>query len=128
MNIFAHTTTRANNQILKKLLKTNAFWSFDKKTISIDSISDNSLIENTFIHCDIDEIKLLFKIFSNKKLLSVWNERLVPDKRYYKLNYYLGVCFFNISDTKKHITETAKKYSRYEKIKQLAKTDARSIY
>ena len=115
------------NILLKKLSVTNAFWSYDKSTLKIENISDNLLIENSFIHGDVEEIKLLFQIFPREKLQKVWNEKLIPDKRYYKLNYYLGVCFFQIADTKEYIIKTSIKNSRYEKLRQLAEKDKTSI-
>ncbi|MCF8296249.1 MAG: hypothetical protein K9J13_01780 [Saprospiraceae bacterium] len=113
--------------LLKKLLETNAFWSFDKNTIKPENISDNTLIENTFIHGDVEEIKFLFQLYPKEKLLDVWNEKLIPDERYYKLNYYLGVCFFEIPNTKEYIQKTKIKNSRYEKLRQLAIKDKTSI-
>lgn len=122
-----NSNSRNKEKLLKELLKSNAFWSFDKNTINSKTISDNLLIESTFIHGDIDEIKLLFKIFSGKKLLSVWKERLVPDKRYDRLNYYLGVCFFHIPDTKAFIKKESNINRRYERLKQLTKSNESGI-
>ncbi len=113
--------------LLNKILLTNAFWSLDKSSITVENISDNLLIENTFIHGDIKEIQLLFQIYKKEKLQNVWSEKLVPDNRYSKLNYYLGTCFFKIENTKDYIQKAKIKNSRYKKLKQLTRKHEASI-
>jgi hypothetical protein len=78
------------------------------------------LIENTLIYGDTAEIRLLFQVYSKSELLAVWTQRLLPDDRLKKLNYWLAVCVFDIADTKQFIEKNKHKYSRYEKLKQLA--------
>lgn len=107
-------------KITDSLLKTGAFWSYDKTTLKAENISDNLLIENTLIYGDTAEIRLLFQVYSKSELLAVWTQRLLPDDRLKKLNYWLAVCVFDIADTKKFIEKNKHKYSRYEKLKQLA--------
>ena len=83
------------NLLLNKLKEENAFWSYEQKSISLDHISDEQLISLTLRHLDLPEIKLLFSIFSKRKVHSVWKEQLVPEGEYlYTLNRFFAWYYF----------------------------------
>lgn len=111
----------SKKKLFESLKCTNAFWSFNKKHLNAATIKDSILIELTFIHGDVADIKALFSIYSPKQLMNVWHQKLIPNKRLQKLNHYLGVCFFHTPDIKNHIMNQQRKNSRYEKLKQLAR-------
>jgi hypothetical protein len=98
-----------------KLKKQNIFWSYDTSTM----LSDEVIIEQTLIYADVDDIQSLFTLFDNKGIKKVWEQKIVPDARYEKLNYYLGKLFFNIKNIDAFLEKKKIKYSRYEQLKQL---------
>lgn len=93
-------------------------WSYDASVAS--DISDSILIEHTLIYADVDQIKELFLIFSKEKIKRVWDNKIIPDNRYIRLNYYLGKFFFNIKDVQTYIDEKSIINSRYEKIRRIS--------
>ena len=113
----------SKKKLLKSLENTNAFWNFNKKNLDAATINDSLLIEYTFIHGDVADIKLLFSLYPPKQLRTVWHQKLIPDRRLQKLNHYLGVCFFHIPDIKDYILNSRRINSRYEKFRQLARED-----
>lgn len=102
--------------LYRKLADEGIFWSYDKK---LDYIGDDLLIEHTLLYAEVSEIKDLFKIFDFAKIKDVWERKVVPDERHYGLNYYLALIWFDISEPKEYLQETAKKYSRYERLKHI---------
>lgn len=105
-------------KLLKKLIKENIFWSYD--TAAASDIPDSILIEYTLIYADVEEIKELFLIFNKEKIKRVWENIIIPDNRFLRLNYYLGKFFFNIEDVKNYIKEKSIINSRYEKIRRIS--------
>ena len=105
-------------KLLKKLINENIFWSYDKST-ALD-ISDSILIEHILIYADVEEIKELFLIFNKEKIQKVWENKIIPDNRYLRINYYLGKFFFNIKDVQNFIKEKSNINSRYEKIRRIS--------
>lgn len=88
-------TNDIQTQLLTKLISNHRFWSYDMQK-SVD-IPDELLIEKTLIYLDIDDINLLFKAFSYKKIKQVWLERLVIQGAYYaRLNRLLAWMYFGI--------------------------------
>ena len=83
-------------KLTKLLNNEHAFWSYGKDSISADSLNDDQLIAMTMRHLDIDEIKLLFEIFSKEKIKSAWKRLLVPEGEYlYTLNRFFAWYYFN---------------------------------
>jgi hypothetical protein len=81
--------------LLEKLKEENAFWAYDPKTVSSDNIHDEQLIAMTMRFLDLDEIKLLFKIFPFKKIKDAWKRLLVPEGEYlYTLNRFFAWYYF----------------------------------
>jgi hypothetical protein len=105
-------------KLLKKLIKENIFWSYD--TAAASDIPDSILIEYTLIYADVEEIKELFLIFSSEKIKKVWENKIIPDNRCLRLNYYLGKFFFNIEEVQTYIKEKSIINSRYEKIRRIS--------
>lgn len=103
-------------QLYEKLSNEGLFWSYNK---SAGYVGDELLIEHTLIYGETDDIKVLFENFSKEKLIDVWNRKLIPDERLYGLNYYLAVIWFDISEPIDYIKNLSKKYSRYERLKNL---------
>jgi len=94
----------------------NLFWSYNVK--SADDISDDLLIEHILIYSDVDVIKALFAVFDDERIRLIWEQRIVPDMRYKRLNVYLGRIFLNIEEIGAFINEKKAAHSRYEKFKR----------
>lgn len=103
-------------ELIQNLKDKNIFWSYDKKS----RIPDAIIIEHTLVYADVDDIRQLFKIYGYDKVREVWEMSVIPDARYYKLNYYLGLIFFKIKDIESFLKKKAKENSRYERIKKFA--------
>lgn len=83
------------SKLLEQLKEENAFWSYDQKSVSLDSISDEQLIALTMRYLDLDEIKQLFSIFPFKKIKEAWKRCLVPEGDYlYTLNRFFAWYYF----------------------------------
>ena len=96
-----------------KLVQTNRFWSFDKG--KNEFVSDDVLIEKTLIYLDIDEIDLLFSLYSYKKIKQVWRSRVAVQGDFYaRLNRFLAWMYFGIKNPDRYLkaieTNQLKKY------------------
>ena len=109
--------TQLKEQIFSQLLVYQAFWSYDVQKL-VD-ITDNLLIEKTLLYGDVEEILLLFRVFTIKEIKEVWRNSVIPDERFYSHNYYLAKIFFNIKNPARYIKPLQKKLSRYEKLNSL---------
>ncbi len=105
-------------ELYDKLKKEGIFWSYDNE--NIEYIGDKLLIEHTLIWADVPDILNLFKVFTKEEIIDVWNRKIVPDERYFKLNIYLGYIYFDLPDPYKYIEENKLKFSRYEKIRSMS--------
>jgi hypothetical protein len=99
--------------LINKLNKENAFWSFDK--FDVAQISDEVLIAKVLLHLDIDEILCLFKLYPKKKIQLVWkNEMLSQEPMYHGLNRLYAFLFFDIKNPDRYIR--GYKNKRYKSI------------
>lgn len=97
------------HSLCDKLLKIKAFWSF--ADVTEESISDEDLIEKTFIHLDMAEISQLFEIFPQNLIRKVWTERMACQGEYLlPLNMMIAQYYFNIKNPRLflHKQETAR--------------------
>ena len=93
---------------LKKLKKAHAFWSYDQ--LKINTLSDEVLIENVFIHLDMDDIILLFRHFPRNIIKKVWLERLVrQEPMFHNLNNMIALLFFNIKNPERYLAISKQK-------------------
>lgn len=81
--------------LLDKLKQEHCFWSYEVS--SIQELSDDLLIENTLRYLDLDEINLLFQLYSYKKIKNVWLTFMVPQGEYlYTLNRFFAWYYFKV--------------------------------
>jgi len=100
---------QVQNDLIAKLNKENAFWSYDK--IDIDQISDDVLIAKVLLHLDIDEILCLFKLYPKKKIQKVWkDEMLSQEPMYHGLNRLYAFMFFDIKNPDRYIRDYKNKH------------------
>ena len=94
----------------KKLIKRNAFWSYDKSSIVV--IPDDVLIEKVLLHLDIEAVQALFFLFPKKEIKKVWQDVVLPrEPLYHNINKLYAFMFFDI--------EHADRYIRYYKNKHI---------
>ncbi|MFN4298827.1 MAG: hypothetical protein ACK4EX_03740 [Thermaurantimonas sp.] len=96
------------------LRQLGAFWSYAPSA----DIPDEVLIEEALRWGNVEELKILFKIFDTRKIKMVWREKMLPDEQIYRHNFYLAIIFFNIKNPKRYISIFQKKYNRCERLKQ----------
>lgn len=90
-----HRIAEIKQDLIAMLKEERAFWSYDVDSIKSDVIGDEQLIALTMRHLDLSEIKLLFSIYSFKKIKSVWRNQLVPEGEYlYTLNRFFAWYYF----------------------------------
>lgn len=89
---------KQEEMLIKKLIEKNSFWSYDLSK-EREEIPDDFLIEKTLIYLDIEDINLLFNVFSLKKIKKVWKENMIPqDEYYHSLNRLLAWMYFDIKN------------------------------
>lgn len=97
--------------LLDKLKEEKAFWSYDQRTVTVDSIPDELLIALTLRHLDLDEINLLFEIFSEKTIKEAWINQLVPEGDYLRtLNRFIAWYYFHIKNPDRYLKVLETKY------------------
>lgn len=81
--------------LLEQLKAENAFWSYAPESVTLDNVQDEQLIAWTMRYLDLDEIKLLFSIYSYRKIKDAWRRILVPEGEYlYTLNRFFAWYYF----------------------------------
>lgn len=89
------TATNIRKELISKLKEKHCFWSYDVD--SITDVPDDMLVELVMIYLDLDDINLLFQLFSKKEVKRMWLENVViQGERYYAINrafawYYFGI-------------------------------------
>jgi hypothetical protein len=97
------------NKLKKKLIKENAFWSYDKSSIVV--IPDDVLIEKVLLHLDIEDVQALFYLFPKKEIKKVWQDVVLPrDPLYRNINKLYAFMFFNIEHPDRYIRYYKNKY------------------
>ena len=94
--------------IMQKIKDNGGFWSYSGIPQTMD---DDSVIEASLVHLDLEDLPLLLGIWSKAHIKKVWKERLVSQgKRMDILNYILAVKLFAINNPDKYITRYARPY------------------
>ena len=94
--------------IMEKIKDNGGFWSYSGIPEHMD---DDSVIEASLVHLDLEDIPMLYGIWSKAHIKKVWKERLVSQgKRMNILNYILAVKLFAINNPDKYITRYARPY------------------
>lgn len=93
--------------ILEKVKAAGGLWSYQGIPEHLD---DDSIIEAALVHLDLEDIPMLFQIWSRAHIKRVWKERLVSQgRRMNILNYILAVKVFNVSHPDNYIARYARK-------------------
>jgi len=103
---------KIKNELIRQLLEVNAFWSYTD--VSAENISDEELIEKTFIYLDLRDINRLFELYSREYVHKVWRENMVVQGDYlFNVNVMIALYYFDIKQPEKYL-----KRVEYEHIKQ----------
>ena len=93
-----------HNDLIKKLHKEHAFWSYDKSEIK--QIPDDVLIANVLLHLDIEDIKSLFQLYPKRRIQKVWKDKMLSQEpMYHGLNRLYSFLFFNIKNPDRYIRD-----------------------
>ena len=90
------------DELLKLLLKINAFWSYTGDFI--EKIQDDELIEKTFIYLDLNGIAKLFELYPRDYIRKVWREKMAIQGDYlFDLNVMIALYYFDIERPEEYI-------------------------
>lgn len=90
--------------LLDKLKNEKAFWSYEQSYFTIDSIPDELLIALTLRHLDLEEIDLLYDIYSPRRIKEAWINQLVPEGDYLRaLNRFIAWFYFKIKNPDRYL-------------------------
>ena len=107
--------------LFEKMKSKNFFWSYSED-ISPYEINSEILVETVLKYGDVADIKVLFSCYDKNYLKEVWIKRLVFDKRFKKLNFYLAKIFFDID--LEQLKQERKADDRGNKLRMLASRDS----
>jgi len=82
-------------KLFQKLKNKGVFWSYGHD-ISLADVGDDIFLEHLLKYGDMDDIKAGIDHYGVRKLKSVWEKTMVPDKRFLKMNVMLARVFFNM--------------------------------
>jgi len=101
---------KIKSNLLDRLKKMNAFWSYNASDVCEKTISDELFIEKSLVHLDISDLKKLFLIFPYKKIREVWKQQLCVQEPYYHgLNTMLAYLYFDIKNPDRYLKSISKK-------------------
>jgi len=102
-------SVKDRKRLIKDKIKANGgFWSYQGIPEHLD---DDAIIEAALVHLDLEDLPLLYSIWSKAHVKRIWKERLVNQgKRMDILNYILAVKFFAIQHPDKYINRYARSY------------------
>lgn len=88
-------------------------WSYKKETVPL-----SVKIEYLFKYGDLEEINDAIKKAGFDYCKDIWINKIIPDRRFNRLNYFLARFVFNISTDRKEILDFFKKHhkKRFEKL------------
>jgi hypothetical protein len=82
-------------------------WSYKKETVPL-----SVKVEYLFKYGDLDEINGAIEELGLEYCKDIWVRKIIPDERFYRLNYFLARFIFNISEDRKEILDFLKKHQR----------------
>ncbi len=103
--------------LFNKLKNKGIFWSYSKD-ITYKEIGDRLFIEYLLKYGDFYDIALGFRLFGKRQIKKVWEEILVGDQRFIKLNLMIARVFLDMSVESDYFKGV--KNARFEKFKLLA--------
>ena len=106
-----HKILEIKNTLIEQLRREHAFWSYERESITLDTVDDEQLIALTMRYLDLPEINQLFTIFSKRKIKSVWRSLLVPEGDYlYTLNRFFAWYYFKAKSPDAYLKNLQTRY------------------
>ena len=106
------------NHLCDVLVSKNAFWSYDVS--SYESIPDEEIIEKCFTQLDMDDIDLMFELYTRKRIMQVWRERMAIQGEYMQmLNIMIAMYYFSIKEPEKYLAKVERQH--INKLKRIQK-------
>ena len=103
--------------LFNKLRDKGIFWSYSKE-ITYEKAGERLFIEYLYKYGDFNDISLGFKLFGKRVMKQIWEEKLVSDQRFIKLNFMIARIFFAMDIEASYFKGV--KNARFEKFKMLA--------
>jgi plasmid maintenance system antidote protein VapI len=99
--------------LVKELLRVNAFWSYAE--VSEANVSDEELIEKTFIYLDLKDIAKLFELYPREYVYKIWRERMAVQGDYlFNLNVMIALYYFDIRQPEKYLKQIERKHIKQQ--------------
>jgi plasmid maintenance system antidote protein VapI len=100
-------------ELVKELLKVNAFWSYFD--VSEVNITNEELIEKTFIYLDLKDIAKLFELYPRKYVHKIWRERMAVQGDYlFNLNVMIALYYFDIRQPERYLKRIERKHIKQQ--------------
>jgi len=106
--------------LFDKMKAGNCFWSYSGE-IRPEDVGEEVLVETVLKYGDVKDILLLFDCFDGKRLYNIWVKRLLFDRRFDRLNFYLAKVFFDVDPDA--VRRDMPEYDRKNKLEKLASRD-----
>lgn len=91
--------------ILRKIKANGGLWSYDGIPKKLD---EDSIIEEALLHLDLEDMPLIFQLWSRAHIKRIWKEKLVSQgSRLNILNFILAVKVFAVNDPDKYLLRNA---------------------
>lgn len=85
--------------LLGELKREGVFWSYEEKSVNVDTLGDDRLIASVMRYLDLDAIKQLFTVFSASRIRKAWLDLLVPEGDYLRtLNRFFAWYYFDVKN------------------------------
>lgn len=105
---------KSQKRALQNVIAPLAFWSFDQSEMK--EVPDDSLIEAVLVHGNDALRQRLVRLFSKKKVQSIWERKIViRGNNYQFLNHKIASDLLKISNPDEYIKMAYSKYNLYDR-------------
>ena len=104
-------------ELFDRLQEKGVFWSYSKE-LTLEEGCESLFCEHTLKYGDFDDLKTLIRLYGKKEIKKVWEEKMISDQAFKKVNLLIARVFFNM-DVEKNYFEKQKN-KRLEKFRLLA--------
>ena len=108
---------REKRLLFKKIRDEGLLWSYAAE-IEYSHDKNGLLIETILKYGDLVDIHTLFALFGKREIMRIWQDRMKPDTRFKKLNYFIARTFLKMNVEAGDFTEVPS--VRAEKLRLLA--------
>ncbi len=107
-------------ELFERMKSRHFFWSYSRDIV-FEDMNKEVLVETVLKYGDVEDIERLFSCYDYADILDAWAKRVLFDKRFDKLNFYLSKIFFDIDLNQ--IKQKKAAYDRTNKLRMLAARD-----